>query len=68
MARASKKHFGAGAQGKGTGTGGLTKIPDVPENKILSNRDKSSHPDDRGQDSKWIQAEQLHDNELNQRK
>ena len=66
MARASKKHFGAGSQGKGTGSGGMTKSPDVPENTILSNRDKANHTRDRGRDGKWIQTEQLHDNELNQ--
>ena len=68
MARASKKHIGAGSQGKRTGAGGMTKTPDVPENMVLSNRDKASHTDDRGRDGKWIQTEQLHDNELNQAK
>ena len=66
MAKASKKHFGAGSQGKEAGSGGMTKTPDVPENAVLSNRDKASHTDDRGLDGKWIQTEQLRDHELNQ--
>jgi hypothetical protein len=68
MARASKKHIGAGTQGKGAGTGGLSKKVAVPENMILSNRDKKQHSDARGQDSRWIQTEQLRDHELNQDK
>jgi len=35
---------------------------------MLSNRDKAHHSDERGQDAKWIQAEQRHDTELNQKK
>jgi len=68
MANASKKHVGAGAQGKGDGKGALTDKADVSDNVILSNRDKSQHSDQRGQDSKWIQSEQLRDHELNQDK
>jgi hypothetical protein len=62
MARASKKHIGPGAQGKGDGSGGTTDIPDIPENMVLSNRDKRSSGE-RGQDSKWVQSEQLQDHE-----
>jgi len=69
MANASKKHIGAGAQGKGDGSGGLsTDYAAVPENSILSNRDKAQHSHERGQDSKWVQTEQGHDHELNQDK
>jgi len=68
MSNASKKHVGAGAQGKGDGTGGLTNEAAVPDNIVLSNRDKKQHSSDRGQDSKWIQSEQLRDHELNQDK
>jgi len=68
MSNASKKHIGAGAHGKGDGTGGLTNEAPVPDNMVLSNRDKKQHSDDRGQDSKWIQSEQLRDHELNQNK
>jgi hypothetical protein len=68
MANASKKHMGAGAKGKGDGTGAMVETAAVPENKILSNRDKAQHPSDRGQDGKWVQSEQMHDHELNQNK
>jgi hypothetical protein len=63
MANASKKHIGPGAQGKGSGTGGMTDIPKemLQENMVLSNRDKSQHSKIRGQDSKDIQTEQMHD-------
>jgi hypothetical protein len=40
----------------------------IAENMVLSNRDKAQHSDDRGQDAKWLQAEQRHDTELNQKK
>jgi len=68
MARASKRHIGAGSQGKGTGAGGMydRKTDLVSDNMILSNRDKSQRPgDDRGQDSKWIESEQLKDHASN---
>jgi len=45
MSNASKKHIGAGAQGKGDGTGALTNERAVPENVVLSNRDKKQHSD-----------------------
>jgi hypothetical protein len=68
MAKADKKHFGAGASEKRGGSGGLSGNADIPENKVLSNRDKAQHSDSRGQDSKWVQSEQRHDSELHQKK
>jgi hypothetical protein len=35
---------------------------DIPENTVLSNRDKAQHSDQRGLDSKAVQMEQLRDN------
>jgi hypothetical protein len=67
MAQASKKHFGAGTQGKGDGSGGMARDANVPENTVLSNRDKAQSTGQRGQDGKWIQAEQRHDTELNKK-
>ncbi len=63
MANASKGHFGPGTQGKGTGTGAKTNIPDekIEPNMVLSNRDKSRHSKDLGQDSKRVQTEQSQD-------
>ena len=68
MANASKKHFGPGTQGKGSGTGANTDIraEKVEPNMVLSNRDKSRHPKSRGQDSKRIQSDQLQDANANQ--
>jgi hypothetical protein len=51
-------------RGKGVGTGAMAPNVPVIENRILSNRDKAQHSKDRGQDAKWVQAEQLHDSEL----
>jgi len=68
MANASKKHVGAGAQGKGDGSGALSNDPPVPDNMVLSNRDKKQYSHDRGQDSKWVQTAQLRDHEQNQDK
>ena len=68
MSNASKNHMGAGAQGKGDGRGALTNERRLPENMVLSNRDKKQHSDDRGQDSRWVQTEQHCDHELNQDK
>ena len=67
MANASKKSFGAGAQGKGAGTGAMTELPKefLGENQVLSNRDKKQHSDARGQDSKTVQNEQLQDSAAN---
>jgi hypothetical protein len=63
MPNASKKHIGAGAQGKRDGSGAMSELDKdlVPENMILSNRDKSRHTDERGLDSKWVQTEQYQD-------
>jgi hypothetical protein len=67
MANASKKKFGAGVQGKGTGTGATTETgAGIWENDVLSNRDKKQHGHARGLDSKTIQAERLQDAETNQ--
>ena len=52
MSNASKKQVGSGAQGKGDGRGALAGEPAVPENMILSNRDKKQHSSGRGQDSR----------------
>jgi len=68
MAHAGKKQIGSGAQGKGDGSGGMAGEANIPPNSVLSNRDKAQHTHDRGQDGKWVQTEQLHDHELNQRK
>jgi hypothetical protein len=67
MAKASRKHFGAGAKGKGSGSGGQTEIetPDIGENAVLSNRDKAEHTRRRGLDSKRVQADQLQDSVAN---
>src|SRR3954464_3674661 len=69
MANASKKHMGAGTQGKGDGTGALTELPEgtLEENMVLSNRDKSRHSDERGLDSRAVQTEQFHDHAANRR-
>ena len=67
MANASSKSMGAGAQGKGSGTGAMTDVDKsiIPENMVLSNRDKAQHSRERGLDSKTIQSEQFHDHEAN---
>jgi hypothetical protein len=67
MANASTKHIGSGAQGKGTGGGAMTDIDKdaIPENMVLSNRDKAQHSRERGLDGKAIQSEQFHDHEAN---
>ena len=69
MANASKKNMGAGNQGKGSGTGALTELPDgvLEENMVLSNRDKAQHSDQRGLDSKMVQTEQYRDHVGNRR-
>jgi hypothetical protein len=67
MAKASKKHIGVGTQGKGDGSGAGADISKdkLPDNMVLSNRDKASHPHDRGLDSKDVQTEQLQDHSGN---
>lgn len=63
MAHASKKKIGKGAQGKGQGSGAMTTMPPdkIGENMILSNRDKSRSPPERGLDSRHIMNEQAQD-------
>jgi hypothetical protein len=67
MANADKKHIGAGARGKGDGSGAMTDLEDgvLPENKVLSNRDKAQHSQERGLDGKAVQTEQYHDHAAN---
>nr|CAD6406724.1 class I SAM-dependent methyltransferase [Rhizobium sp. Q54] len=67
MANASSRHIGAGAQGKSDGSGAMTDIDKdmLPENMVLSNRDKSQHSRERGLDSKAVQTEQFHDHGAN---
>ena len=64
MANASKKHIGVGSQGKGDGSGALAPERDdlIGENMILSNHDKAQHSQERGLDSKAVQADQGQDN------
>jgi hypothetical protein len=54
-------------KGKGAGVGAMTDLQQdlVPENMVLSNRDKTQHSGERGQDSKWVQTEQLEDHAAN---
>jgi hypothetical protein len=61
------KHLGPGAKGKGAGIGAKTDLQGdlIGDNMVLSNRDKTEHSRDRGQDSKWIQTEQLEDHAAN---
>jgi hypothetical protein len=63
----SKKHTGVGSHGKGAGTGAMTDIePErVPDNMVMSNRDKSTHSKVRGQDNKHIETEQIRDHSAN---
>jgi hypothetical protein len=63
------KHMGPGTQGKRSGTGALTELPEgmLEENMVLSNRDKSRHSDERGLDSATVQTEQYHDHARNHR-
>lgn len=67
MAKGSKKHVGAGAPGKGSGTGAMTTTPKdkLEENQILSNRDKAQHTKERGLDSKQVATEQRQDHAAN---
>ena len=69
MAHASKTHMAQGGQGKGTGTGALTELPEnlLEENMVLSNRDKSQHSQERGLDGRAVQTEQYHDHAANRR-
>lgn len=69
MAHAGHKHFGPGAQGKGDGTGAMTtaETEDIPDNMVLSNRDKAQHPDTRGLDGRAVATEQMRDHASNRR-
>lgn len=69
MAHAGKKQIGAGAQGKGDGSGAMseTEAEQLTANAVLSNRDKAQHSRERGQDSKNIQTEQRQDHAANRR-
>ena len=60
MANASKNHIGPGSQGKHSGTGAMTDLPEglVEDNMVLSNRDKKQHSHERGLDSRAVQNEQ----------
>ena len=70
MANASKTHIGKGAKGKGAGVGAMTTRPDgvLEDNMVLSNRDKSQHPQERGLDSRNVRNEQHQDSAYNQRR
>lgn len=63
MAKADRHSMGPGSQGKKSGTGAMTDLPDgiLEENMVLSNRDKSRHGDERGLDGKTVRTEQYHD-------
>jgi hypothetical protein len=67
MAKADKHHMGPGSQGKGTGAGAMTDLPEgvLGENDVLSNRDKSQHDQTRGLDGKAVQTEQYQDHAAN---
>jgi hypothetical protein len=67
MANASKKHMGIGAQGKGSGEGAMTTMPKdmVPDNAVLSNRDKTQHSKERGHDSRGSMTDQYQDHSGN---
>src|SRR3712207_2619202 len=69
MANASKRHAGPGTQGKNSGTGAMTELPEgvLEENMVLSNRDKSRHSDGRGLDGKMVQTDQYQDHAGNRR-
>ncbi|WP_117192189.1 hypothetical protein [Rhizobium terrae] len=67
MANANSKHMGSATSGKGSGNGAMTDIDKdiLPDNMVLSNRDKAQHSRERGLDGKAIQTEQFHDHESN---
>jgi hypothetical protein len=60
MPKEGKKGVGPTARSKGAGVGAMTDIPDdkLGENDVLSNRDKASHSETRGQDGRRIQSDQ----------
>ncbi|MCJ2140261.1 hypothetical protein [Methylobacterium sp. E-066] len=67
MANAGKHGMHPGTQGKGSGAGAMTELPEgvLGENEVLSNRDKAQHDDERGLDSKTVQTEQYQDHAAN---
>ena len=67
MSKGGKKHIGAGAHGKGAGSGANSDIAKekIGDHMVHSNRDKSQHTDQRGMDGKHIQSEQLQDHAAN---
>ena len=67
MANASKTHMGPATQGKGSGTGAMTDLPDavLEENMVLSNRDNSRHRGELGLEGKAVQTEQFQDHAAN---
>lgn len=69
MANADKKHFGPGSHGKSSGEGAMTNLEDevLPKDKVLSNRDKARHTEERGLDSKNVQNEEYKDHSANRR-
>ncbi|HLS58301.1 MAG TPA: hypothetical protein VK022_01615 [Paracoccaceae bacterium] len=70
MAKADRKHFGAGAQGKGDGTGAMTELEDekVRKSRILSNRDKvQDATEERGLDTANVRNEEFRDHAGNRR-
>ncbi len=70
MAKADRRSYGAGAQGKGDGTGAMRELNDeaVRKEDILSNRDKSqSATSERGLDSRNVQSEAFKDHAGNRR-
>lgn len=68
MANAGKHGMHPGTQGKGSGAGAMTDLPEgvLEENAVLSNRDKAQHGDERGLDGKTVQTEQYQDHAANQ--
>jgi len=67
MANAGQHGMHPGAQGKGSGSGAMTDLPEgvLGENEVLSNRDKAQHGDERGLDGKTVQTEQYQDHGAN---
>ena len=67
MATAGKHGMHPGAQGKGSGSGAMTELPEgvLGENEVLSNRDKAQHDDERGLDGKGVQTDQYQDHSAN---
>jgi hypothetical protein len=60
MTKEGKKGVGPTTRTKGSGQGAMTDVPDgmLGENDVLSNRDKASHSETRGQDGKRNRSDQ----------